>query len=105
VECLTVCKALSHVHAKGKRALIPKVGLLGCFSLVKVREKSQKSEISARDLQKPFEEFKTINSILLTKYCSQISSILSHSLMTKNLVINRSLRENNGFANCNTSLW
>jgi hypothetical protein len=50
-----------------ERALIPKVGLLGCFSLVKVKEK-EKSEISARDLQKPAREFKTVNSIMMTKY-------------------------------------
>jgi hypothetical protein len=56
------------------RASIPKVGLLGCFSLVKERKKSLKkrSEISARarDLQKTVWEFKTINSILMTQYCS-----------------------------------
>jgi hypothetical protein len=39
-----------------ERALISKVGLLGRFSLVKERKerKERKSEISGRDLQKPF---------------------------------------------------
>jgi hypothetical protein len=48
-----------------ERASIPKVGLLGCFSLVKEKEKS---EISTRDLQKPAREYKTVNSIMMTKY-------------------------------------
>jgi hypothetical protein len=31
-------------------------------------DKREKSEISGRDLQKPFGEFKTISSLLMTKY-------------------------------------
>jgi hypothetical protein len=49
------------------RASIRKVGLLGCFSLDKEKEKS---EISARDLRKPAREFKTVNSIMMTKILS-----------------------------------
>ena len=46
-------------------ASIPKVGLvIRSLDL----SKREKSEISGRDLQKSFEEFKTVNSILLTKY-------------------------------------
>jgi hypothetical protein len=53
-----------------ERASIPKVGLLGCFSLVKEK---RRSEISRRDLQKPFGEFKTINSL-------QDEQMLSHHI-------------------------
>jgi hypothetical protein len=49
-----------------ERASIPKVRLLGCFSLVK--EKRRRSEISGRDLQKPFGELKTVNSLQDDKY-------------------------------------
>jgi hypothetical protein len=48
-----------------EKASIPKVGLLGWFSLVKEK---RRSEISGRDLQKPFGEFKTINSLQADKY-------------------------------------
>jgi hypothetical protein len=51
-----------------ERASIPKVGLLVCFSLEQKKKKRENSEISGRDLQKPFWEFKTVNSIILTKY-------------------------------------
>jgi hypothetical protein len=47
-----------------ERASVPKVGLLGCFSLVK----EKRSEISGRNLQKPFGEMKTINSLQDDKY-------------------------------------
>jgi hypothetical protein len=50
----------------GERASIPRVGLLGCFSLAK-EEKKRRGEIPGRDLQKPFGEFKTVNSLLITK--------------------------------------
>jgi hypothetical protein len=54
-----------------ERASIPKVWLSGCFSLThKLRKEKRRSEVSARDLQKHSGEFKTVNSILLTKYCS-----------------------------------
>jgi hypothetical protein len=43
-----------------ERASIPKVELLGCFSLEE--EYQRGSEISGRDLQIPFWEFKTVNS-------------------------------------------
>jgi hypothetical protein len=33
-----------------------------------IRIEKRGSEISGRDLQKPFEEFKTVNSLLMTKY-------------------------------------
>jgi hypothetical protein len=32
------------------------------------KKRRRRSEISARDLQKPAREFKTVNSIILTKY-------------------------------------
>jgi hypothetical protein len=52
-----------------ERASIPKVGLvirsLDNFGL---RKEKRRSEISARDLQKPFREFKTINSLQDNKY-------------------------------------
>jgi len=63
----------------GERASIPKVGLLGCISLVKERKKS---EISARYLQKPFEEFKTSNPFLLTKCCSHHTEISTKDTLT-----------------------
>jgi hypothetical protein len=50
---------------QNERASIPKVGLLGCFSLVKEK---RRSEISGRDLQEPFGEFKTINYLQDDKY-------------------------------------
>ncbi len=62
-----------------ERASIPKVGLSGCFSLTKNWEKS---EISERDLQKPFGEFKTVNSILLTKNCSHHIEISIKDILT-----------------------
>ena len=45
-------------------------------------DKSQKSEISGRDLQIPFGEFKTVNSILLTKYCSHRTEISTKDIVT-----------------------
>jgi hypothetical protein len=99
-ECLTAaCKAFSLVNAKGKGTN----GLVGnqVFRWLDW-EKREKSEISAREFQKTFEEFKTVISILLTKYWSHHKEIstkdMSHSLMTKN-------SENMFFANCNTSPW
>jgi hypothetical protein len=96
---------LSHVNAKGKG--INSKGWVG--NQVFRWLDREKSEISARDLQKPFEEFKTVNSILLTKYCSHHTEISTKDIVTlpqtKNLVIYGSLTENICFANCNTSPW
>jgi hypothetical protein len=60
-----------------ERASIPKVGLSGCLSLTKgsKKEKRKRSKISAMDLQKRVGEFKTVNSILLTNYCSHHTEI------------------------------
>jgi len=60
-----VCKALSHANAKGKG--IDSKGWVGnqVFRLVKERrerKERKESEISGRDLRKPFWEFKTVNS-------------------------------------------
>jgi hypothetical protein len=38
--------------------------------------------LAAPDLQKPFEEFKTVNSILLTKYCSHRTEISTKDIVT-----------------------
>jgi len=46
------------------------------------RKEKKESEISGRDLQKPFEEFKTVNSILLTKYCSHHTEISTKDIVT-----------------------
>jgi hypothetical protein len=60
-------------------ASIPKVGLvIRSLDL----SKREKSEISGRDLQKSFEEFKTVNSILLTKYCSHRTEISTKDVVT-----------------------
>jgi hypothetical protein len=37
------------------------------FRQLGLRKEKRRSEISARDLQKPFGEFKTVNSMLMTK--------------------------------------
>jgi hypothetical protein len=52
-----------------KGALIPKGSLKNALVMIKEeeRERSGRSEISARDLQKPAWEFKTVNSIKMTK--------------------------------------
>jgi hypothetical protein len=57
---------MSHANAKGKG--INSIGWVGnqvfrCLD----QEMREKSEISGRDLQKPFGEFKTVNSMLMTK--------------------------------------
>ena len=41
IECLTACKALSHVNAKGKGIDSRGLGFLGCFSLDKERKESK----------------------------------------------------------------
>jgi hypothetical protein len=46
-----------------ERALIPKVELLGCFSLGKSKREKSEEEIP----RKPCGKFKTINSTLMTK--------------------------------------
>ncbi len=56
------CKAFSLVNAKGKG-----VDEWVIRSLDKLKKK-RRSEISERDLQKPFGKFKTVNSLLMTKY-------------------------------------
>ncbi len=48
-----------------ERALIPRVGLSRC---IRMQERWEKSEISARDLQKPFGELKNRTSLLHDKY-------------------------------------
>jgi hypothetical protein len=52
------------------------------FRLGSRKELRKESEISGRDLQKPFGEFKTINSILLTKYCSHRTEISTKDIVT-----------------------
>ncbi len=62
--------ALSHANAKGK----------GIDS-----EGSEKSKIMRSEEEiprKPFGEFKTINSILLTKYCSHHTEISTKDIVT-----------------------
>ncbi len=59
-------QGMSHANAKGKG--INSIGWVGnqvfrCLD----QEMREKSEISGRDLQKPFGEFKTVNSMLMTK--------------------------------------
>jgi hypothetical protein len=50
----------------------------GAFTLVKEKIRS---EISASDLQKPFGEFKTRNSILLTKCCCHHTEIFTMDIL------------------------
>jgi len=45
-----------------ERASIPKVGLVIRSLDYSNREEREKSEVSGRDLRKPFWEFKTVNS-------------------------------------------
>jgi hypothetical protein len=59
-------QGMSHANAKGKG--INSEGWVGnqvfrCLD----QEKREKSKISGRDLQKPFGEFKTVNSMLMAK--------------------------------------
>jgi hypothetical protein len=54
-------KELSHVNAKGMGTNGWVIGSLDW--LKKKRRGIRRSEISGRDLQKPFGEFKTINSL------------------------------------------
>jgi len=56
-----------------ERASIPKVGLVIMSFEIVDQEKRQKSEISGRDLPKPFGKFKTINFPLMSKY--QVTNI------------------------------
>ncbi len=63
-------------------ASIPKVGLIIRSLDDQSWEKREKSEISGRDLQKPFGEFKTVNFILLTKYCSHHTEISTKDIVT-----------------------
>ncbi len=67
-ECLTARKALSHVNAKVKS--INSEGWVGnqVFRLAEEGKKKKRSEISGRDLQKPFGEFKNENSLQDDKY-------------------------------------
>ncbi len=53
--------------------------------MIRSREEREKSEISGRDLQKPFGEFKTVNSILLTKYCSHRTEISTKDIVTRSI--------------------
>jgi hypothetical protein len=50
-----------------ERASIPKVGLM-VFRQLGLRKEKRRSEISARDLQKLFGDFKTVNSLQDDKY-------------------------------------
>jgi hypothetical protein len=62
LEYLTVfCKAFSLANAKGKGTDDWVIRSLDWL-------KKKRSEISGRELQKPFGEFKTVNSLLMTKY-------------------------------------
>jgi len=53
--------------------------------MIRSREEREKSEISGRDLRKPFWEFKTVNSILLTKYCSHRTEISTKDIVTSGM--------------------
>jgi hypothetical protein len=68
-----------------ERASIPKVGLI-IRSLDDYIEKRVKRDKRVRSLQeiskKPCEEFKTVNSILLTKYCSHHTEISTKDIVT-----------------------
>jgi hypothetical protein len=76
LECLTAaCKALSLANSKGKGTnwIGNRVFRLG----------SRKEwDLLGRDLQKPFGGFKTVNSILLTKYCSHRTEISTKDIVT-----------------------
>jgi hypothetical protein len=78
-------QGMSHANAKGKG--INSEGWVGnqvfrCLD----REKSQKRQKRVRSLQeiskKLSEEFKTVNSILLTKYCSHRTEISTKDIVT-----------------------
>ncbi len=70
------------MHCKGNGHQFWRVGLLGCFSLDKEIRERKGWDLCARDLQKPFEEFKTINSILLTKHCTNHTEISTKDIVT-----------------------
>jgi hypothetical protein len=57
---------LSHAIAKGKG--IKSKGSFSnlVFRQLGLRKEKRRREISARDLQKPFGEFKTVNSMMMT---------------------------------------
>jgi hypothetical protein len=57
-------KALSCANAKGEQAPLPMDGLIRSLYYLK----KKRSEISGRDLQKPFGEFKNRNSLQDGKY-------------------------------------
>jgi hypothetical protein len=59
---------LSHANAKGKG--INSKGWVGnqVFRQLGLRKEKRRSEISARDLQKPFGELKIVNSLQDYKY-------------------------------------
>jgi hypothetical protein len=51
-----------------QREWAPMIGYNQVFRLTEEEKKKRRSAISGRDLQKPFGEFKTVNSLLMTKY-------------------------------------
>jgi hypothetical protein len=65
-----------------KERSIDSKGSLKAGALVWPKEK-RRSKISAKDLQKLFGEFKTRNSVLLTKYCSHHTEISTKDILTK----------------------
>jgi hypothetical protein len=74
-------QGMNHANAKGK-GINPK-GWVGNQVFRRLdQEKREHSEISGRDLQKPFGEFKTVNSMLLTKYCSHHTEISTKDIVT-----------------------
>ena len=52
------------------------------FRLGSRKELRKEWDLWGRDLQKPFGEFKTVNSILLTKYCSHRTEISTKDIVT-----------------------
>ena len=52
------------------------------FRLGSIKELRKEWDLLGRDLQKPFGEFKTVNSILLTKYCSHRTEISTKDIVT-----------------------
>ncbi len=74
---------------------IPKVGLVirSLDDLIEKRVKRDKRVRSLQEISKKLcEEFKTINSILLTKYCSHRTEISTKDIVTlPTLILSRSI--------------
>ena len=63
------------------------------FRLGSRKELRKELDLLGRDLQKPFGEFKTVNSILLTKYCSHSTEKSTKDIVTVlTAMTNNSLR-------------